>query len=186
MMSFRTRERDLLGVFDRAFDAQAAAFAFCTHAFPSRPFSAFRISVFQPFSVSAVSGPWPRSPQSAAFQFLLSAFPISAFPLCSPVPGQWSVVCGLLSISAFCFPNFCFSPAPAVLWSMANSRWSPRPSRTLDVRLQTLDSFPSPSRLVCQSPERRRQPCQGESTSQPGRPLAELSILKGWHNPARG
>jgi hypothetical protein len=138
---------------------------------PVVPLSHRPISVFQLFSVSAF--PWSC--------LLPSASP----PPRPPIPGFSFQVSSLIPAPAFCFPNLSLSPAPAVLWSMVNSRWSPRPPRTLDFRLQTLDSSPSPRRLVGHSPERRRKPCQGESTSQPGQPLAELSILKGWQNPAQ-
>ena len=120
-----------------------------------------------------------RSPgpavQGSSFEVRGSRFPAPNWML--------DVRCWMLDVfrSPFCFLLF-----PPVLWSMVNSRWSPRPPRTLDFRLQTLDSSPSPRRLVGHSPEHRRKPCQGDSIPQPGRPLAELSILKGWQNPAQG
>jgi hypothetical protein len=100
MMSFRTRERDLFGVFDRAFDAQVAAFAFCilhsSFFISSRPLSAFSISGFQPFSVSAVSGLWSH--------FRFQHFSFSAFQLLS--------VQFLLSSVLSAFQHFSFSAFP--------------------------------------------------------------------------
>jgi hypothetical protein len=87
MMSFRTRERDLFGVFDRAFDAQVATSAFCTHAFPSCPFSAFQhvsVSAFPPPSTV----PWSRC-LIVPFQF--SAFYFLPFP-CRFLPSSFSLL----------------------------------------------------------------------------------------------
>ena len=157
------------------------------------PLPAFSFSAFQRFTVSPFQQSVVRSPVVPLSRFRLLHSPREGGRNPGPaVQGsRFGVGCSMLDVGCFplpfllsAFPISAFPPP--VLWPMVNSRWSPRPSRTLDFRLQTLDSFPSPRRLVCHSPERRRKPCQGESTSQPGRPLAELSILKAWQNPAEG
>jgi hypothetical protein len=113
-----------------------SAFGFILPSAFSRPLSAFRISVFQLFSVSAVSGPWSVVSSQwtpiSAFSFPLSAFPISSCPFLSPAPPcdafhstlnqQPSTVALSLFIrfsafrflhsSAFSFQHFSFSPGP--------------------------------------------------------------------------